>query len=517
LKSHAIFPVPLTNSYAHLPANFYTESLPVPVANPSLLAFNSELAGELGIDAEKLSTMELAQTFSGNQLPQGARPIAMAYSGHQFGRLSPLLGDGRALLLGEVADHQGGRLDIQLKGSGPTHFSRGGDGRAPVGPVLREYLLSEAMHALGVPTTRALAAVSSGEWVFRQTRKAGALLTRVAASHIRVGSFQYLALRQDFDALRLLADFVIKRHFQQEAKRWPLPGKEPTGEYYLSMFEEICKRQAKLIAQWMQLGFIHGVMNTDNMAISGETIDFGPCAFMDSFDPNKVFSAVDSSGRYAWQNQPAIGQWNLARLAEALYPLFETDGATEVASLNDVLDRYNQQYKMEWMSLMRAKLGLTAAHDEDEQLIEGLLATLKQGQGDYTLFFRRLCDLAASPYPKESQQQEQEGERLAPLDELFAKKSGWRHWLSRWQQRLAAEPMPAAMRAEAMRAVNPAYIPRNHRVDEAIRAVEYEQDFRLFNLLTEVLRNPYCDQPEYSEYQRPPQPGEQVVRTFCGT
>jgi uncharacterized protein YdiU (UPF0061 family) len=500
--------IPFDNSYARLPAQFYAECVPVPVAKPTLIAFNYELAAELGIETTDVAAADLAQIFVGNQIPAGAKPLAMAYSGHQFGNLNPLLGDGRALLLGEVVDCYGQRRDIQLKGSGLTPFSRAGDGRAPIGPVLREYVLCEAMHALGVATTRALAAVRSGEWVYRQRREPGAIFTRVAASHIRVGSFQYFALRRDHEALRQLADHVIARHFNEESQNWPrLHAEADRGAHYLAMFEAICQRQAKLIAQWMQLGFIHGVMNTDNMTVSGETIDYGPCAFIDTFDPAKVFSSIDREGRYSWQNQPVISQWNLARLAEAILPIIDKDQNAGKAGLLDILDRYPQWHNTAWLELMRAKLGLSTCREDDKKLVDDLLNVLKVGKADYTLFFRQLCDVAAFEDYKSA----------GDIDKLFTDPSIWQTWLLRWQQRLAIESLPPAQRAQNMRAINPAVIPRNHRLAEVIEAAESEQDFTPFYTLLKVLSNPYAEQPEYQEYQQPPQPHEEVLRTFCGT
>jgi len=511
LSAKVALSIPFNNSYNTLPASLYAASLPLPVAKPAMIAFNHELAVDLGVNSAACSEQQLTQVFSGNQLPDGAQPLALAYSGHQFGHLNPGLGDGRALLLGEVLDNLGQRRDIQLKGSGRTPFSRGGDGRSPLGPVIREYVMCEAMHALGVPTTRALAAVSSGEWVYRQQREPGAVFTRVAASHVRVGTFQFAALQKDTDLLRRLADYVIERHFQAESVHWS--GADVVAkpnERYLALFAAIVQRQAKLIAQWMQLGFIHGVMNTDNMTISGETIDYGPCAFIDRFDPAKVFSSIDRDGRYGWQNQPAIGQWNLARLAEALLPVFGDHREAAIKELSDILERYPSQYETYWLGYMRSKLGLITDHEEDASLVDSLLTALHQGGVDYTLFFRRLCDCAANPADSRSLS-------FKAVEALFSKSVLWHQWAPRWQQRLSFEADVDPAITQRMRNVNPAFIPRNHRVAEVIRAAEQEQNYEPFSVLCKVLSQPFADQPDHAHYQQPPQDHEQVLRTFCGT
>lgn len=488
---------PFDNSFARLPEDFYGRCEPDPVRSPALVRFNASLASDLGLDLEALDEQTLAEVFAGNQVPEGADPLAMAYCGHQFGHLVPQLGDGRAILLGEVVDGCGHRWDIQLKGPGRTPFARpGSDGRAPVGPVLREYLVSEAMHALAVPTSRALAAVTTGEPVLREYPEPGAVLTRVAASHIRVGSFQYFAVRDDQANLQRLADYVIARHY---------PAAMFEEAPYIELLRRIADRQASLVAQWMAIGFIHGVMNTDNMAVSGETIDFGPCAFMDSYHPETVFSSVDTMGRYAFHNQPYVARWNLARLAETLLPLIDEDQEAAIEKAKAVLEDFMPQYEGYWLAAMRAKLGLRKAQAEDQDLVNDLLQRLTDSRVDYTLFFRRLCD--AAEQPRED----------AEVAALFRDADEWRQWSRRWQQRLERESQSPAERADAMRSVNPAVIPRNHRVEEAIRAAVDREDFAPFHRLLAAVTDPYREATETRDYMQPPAANEQVVRTFCGT
>jgi uncharacterized protein YdiU (UPF0061 family) len=476
------------NSYVRLPARCYARLDPVPVTAPRLLAFNHLLAEELGASEPLAAGPEaLAAMFSGNLLPPGAEPIALAYAGHQFGGFVPQLGDGRAHLLGEVIDLCGRRRDIQLKGSGMTPFSRGGDGRAALGPVLREYLVSEAMHALGIPATRALAAVATGQPVYREQPLPGAVFTRVAASHVRIGTFQFFAVRGDLEALCALADHVIARHYPEAAL-----AESPA----LALLEAVVAAQAALVARWMGVGFIHGVMNTDNMAISGETIDFGPCAFMDAYDPATVFSSIDRRGRYAYGNQPAIAQWNLARLAEALLPLVDPDPDRAVALATPVVQGFAQEYAARWLEVMRAKLGLAGAEPGDEALVQGLLDQLQAHQLDFTLTFRQLCAVAAGSEPGP-----------AALVE----------WLPRWHSRLARDPQAPAARAAAMRAANPAVIPRNHHVEAALRAAVEEDDLGPFERLLAVLVRPWDDPPGALEFMRPPERPDPAYRTFCGT
>src|SRR5689334_3865681 len=415
----------LENTYSALPSRFYARIAPVPVRDPRWVVFNSRLAEELGLDPAVVER-EAARWFSGNQTPDDADPIALAYAGHQFGSFVPQLGDGRAILLGERVGRDGVRRDIQLKGSGRTPFSRNGDGRAALGPMLREYLISEAMHALGIPTTRSLAVVTTGEQVVREDLVPGAVLTRVAASHIRVGTFEYFAARNDREAISLLLDYVITRHYPQ-ARNSDIPA--------LAVLEAVSQRQAALIADWMSVGFIHGVMNTDNMAISGETIDYGPCAFMDHYDPKTVFSSIDHGGRYAYGNQPAIAQWNIARLAETLLPLIDSNEGKAIELATAVVKDFMARFDAQLLARMRRKVGLASEQEGDVELISALLATMRSAGADFTLTFRRLARCA------------DELADDASLLELFAPSSGIADWLRRWRERLASEPQNAAERA----------------------------------------------------------------------
>jgi len=484
----------LRSGYAELPERFFARLAPTIVAEPRLIEFNRPLAAELGFilegegEGEDEDERTLAEIFSGNRLPPGALPIATAYAGHQFGFFVPQLGDGRAILLGEVRDVYGVRREIQLKGSGPTPYSRRGDGRAALGPVLREYLVSEAMAALGIPTTRSLAAVTTGEAVYRDQAQPGAILTRVASSHVRVGTFQYFAARGDVEATRQLADYVIERHYPDLAG----PNR------YVALLAAVAERQAALIAQWVLVGFIHGVMNTDNMAISGETIDFGPCAFLDTYDPDAVFSSIDSQGRYAYSNQVHAGAWNLARFAETLLPLIDPVGERAVALATEALEEFPRRYAMHRLTGMRAKLGLAVPEDGDSELIAELLAAMHHDSADFTLTFRSLC----SDHPAG-----RSGERW---DAIAA-------WLPKWHARLARESGSAQERALGMRRVNPAFIPRNHRVEELITAAVEHGDFAPFHELAAVLRKPFDEQPEHARFGLAPLPEERVLRTFCGT
>jgi uncharacterized protein YdiU (UPF0061 family) len=473
------------HSYAQLPGQAHARLDPVPVAAPRLVAFNHALAAELGA-AGIPGDAALAAWFSGNRLPAGARPIALAYAGHQFGHFVPQLGDGRALLLGEVVDRAGRRRDVQLKGSGITPFSRGGDGRAALGPVLREYLMSEAMHALGIPTTRALAAVTTGEPVLRDTALPGAVFTRVAASHVRVGTFQYFAARQDIEALRALADHVITRHY---------PAAAAAEAPYEALLEAVVEAQAALVARWLGVGFIHGVMNTDNMAVCGETIDYGPCAFMDAYDPGTVFSSIDRNGRYAYANQPPIAQWNLARLAEALLPLVDETPAVAVERVTPVVQGFAARFERHWLALMRAKVGLASAEPEDAELVQALLDRMQAEGLDYTLTFRALAEAADG------------GEAPAGLD----------GWLDDWGARLGRDPQAPAARAAAMRAANPAVIPRNHRVEEVLAAAIAGEDFTPFERLRAMLAQPFSADAEARAFLAPPAAPDPHYRTFCGT
>ncbi|CCD88119.1 conserved protein of unknown function [Bradyrhizobium sp. ORS 285] len=486
---------PFQNSYAALPDNFFARVAPTPVAAPRLIKLNRPLAEELGLNPAELETPEGAEILAGKTVPEGAEPIAMAYAGHQFGHFVPQLGDGRAVLLGEVVDRNGVRRDIQLKGSGPTPFSRRGDGRAALGPVLREYIVSEAMAALGIPTTRSLAAVVTGEQVYRGTALPGAVLTRVATSHIRVGTFQYFAARQDVEAVRRLADHVISRHYPDLAR---------TERPYHALLDAVISRQAKLIADWLLVGFIHGVMNTDNTSVSGETIDYGPCAFMDAYDPKQVFSSIDEFGRYAFANQPRIAMWNLTRLAECLLPLFDPDKDQAIKQAEAALDGFAAQFTEAHQAGLRRKLGLSTQTEGDQPLAQALFDTMAAAKADFTLTFRRLSDAAGS------------GD-LSAVRALFEDPTGFDEWAARWQQRLAQEPQTPAERREAMRKVNPAFIPRNHRIEAVITAAVENDDYKPFEELHAVLARPYEDQPERADYAEPPQPEERVLQTFCGT
>jgi uncharacterized protein YdiU (UPF0061 family) len=488
-------PFAFDNSYARLPQHFFARQAPSQATEPWLIKLNEPLAAELGLDVEALKR-DGAAIFSGNLVPEGADPLAMAYAGHQFGGFVPQLGDGRAILLGEVIDRHGQRRDIQLKGAGRTPFSRNGDGRAAVGLVLREYIVSEAMHALGVPATRALAAVSTGQPVYREDVLPGAVFTRVAASHIRVGTFQFFAARDDADGVKALADYVIDRHY---------PDLKETANPYLGLLEAVCERQAALIARWLHIGFIHGVMNTDNMTISGETIDFGPCAFLDTYDPAAVFSSIDQRGRYAYANQPGIGQWNLARLGETLLPLFGDDTEKALEAANVVLKDYGERFQIHWLRGMREKIGLSSVEDSDLDLVQSLLALMQAQQADFTLTFRRLSHLAA-----------EENAEPAFLG-TFREPAAASEWLVRWRERLSVETRPAAERAANMASANPAFIPRNHRIEQAIAAAVEHADFSLFEALLTVLSRPYEEQPALAAYMEPPKPDERVLQTFCGT
>jgi uncharacterized protein YdiU (UPF0061 family) len=481
------------HSYAALPARFYARVAPTPVPDPRLVVFNRPLAEDLGLVPKALE-LDAAAVFSGNQLPEDADPIAMAYAGHQFGAFVPSLGDGRAILLGELPGRDGMLRDLQLKGAGLTPFSRNADGRAVVGPMLREYLISEAMHALGVPTTRSLAVVATGERVLREVALPGAVLTRVATSHLRVGTFQYFAARGDQDAVRTLLEYVIARHYPA-AREAEVPA--------LAVLREVSQRQVALIADWMLLGFIHGVMNTDNMALSGETIDYGPCAFMDAYHPRTVFSSIDQGGRYAYANQPLIAQWNLARFAETLLFLIDPVPERAVALATEVLEPFIVEFEASFLAGMRRKIGLSSAAASDTDLVKRLLTAMQQAEADFTLTFRRLALALENP-------------RAPTLRALFAESSQLEAWLRDWQERLAGEPRTSAERAAGMSAANPAFIPRNHRVQAALDAAE-GGDYTLFLRLLGILQRPYDDQPEVSEYALPPEPAERVLQTFCGT
>jgi len=481
------------NTYARLPSHFFAPQRPAAVAEPRLLKLNQALAVELGLDPDRLRSPDGLAVLAGNAVPDGAEPLAMAYAGHQFGGFVPQLGDGRAILLGEFLNPQGERFDIQLKGSGQTPFSRGGDGRAWIGPVLREYIVSEAMHALGIPTTRALAAVATGETVYRESPLPGAVLTRVARSHVRIGTFEYFSAREDTQAIRRLADYVIARHY-------PEAGAEDRP--YLALLNAVIVRQAGLIARWLGVGFIHGVMNTDNMSIVGETIDYGPCAFMDAYDPGTVYSSIDRNGRYAYGNQPRIAQWNLSRLAQAVLPLIEADQDKSIELAQACIDAFPGRFDQAYLAQFRAKLGLLETHPDDAELIESLLQAMAETGADFTNSFRALCDAAEGA---------DDGVRAALGESTVGD-----DWLGRWRSRLAREAAEPADRAARMRQANPALIPRNHRIEEVIAAA-VSGDLCPLENLSQVLASPWEDSENSLPYRRPPEPHEVVHQTFCGT
>ena len=486
-------PFPFANTYARLPETFFARVDPTPVSAPQLIAINSDLASDLGIAAGLLNGDDACAFLSGNRIPEGAEPLAMAYSGHQFGGFSPQLGDGRAILLGEVVGRDGRRRDIQLKGSGPTPYSRRGDGRSALGPVLREYLVSEAMAALGVPTTRALAAVSSGDRVYREEMEPGGVFTRVASSHLRIGTVEYFASRGDHVNLRVLADYVIERHYP-EAKE-----AENTA---LALLEGVIARQASLVAHWMQFGFIHGVMNTDNMSLSGETIDYGPCAFLDQYDPAKKFSFIDQQGRYAFGNQPKIAHWNLTRLAESLLPLLATDEDAAIELAKEALGTFPDQFRSAHLSRMAAKIGIEKGGEHDWPLVDSLLQLMQDQEADFTLTFRHLRRAAT-------------GDQESFL-KRFPRRAPVIEWLAAWHHHLQDSNISAEIAASTMRQANPVFIPRNHRIEEVIQAGK-QGDFGPFHRFLEVLQHPFEEQLASSDYENPPEPHERVRATFCGT
>jgi uncharacterized protein YdiU (UPF0061 family) len=474
------------NSYARLPARFYVRLAPTPVHSPRLVKFNAPLAEELRLEAQQWESERGAVVLSGTHVPEWADPLAMAYAGHQFGQFVPQLGDGRAILLGELIGRDGTRRDLHLKGAGRTPFSRRGDGRATLGPMLREYIISEAMHALGIPTTRSLAVVSTGEPVFRETPLPGAVLARIAASHLRVGTFEYFAAQGDREAIQVLAEYAIARHY---------PALQATSNPYLALLAAVGEAQAALVARWMQVGFIHGVMNTDNMTISGETIDYGPCAFMDTYDPATVFSSIDHHGRYAFGNQPRIAHWNLARFADTLLPLLDDNHDKAIALAEDTINLFPACFERYWQEGMRRKLGLVSEQPDDVGLVHELLALMQDHAADYTNTLRQLCAVA-------------EGD-AAP--------AGYEAWGTRWQRRLEHEPHSRHAAAALMRTANPAVIPRNRRVEAALDAAVQQNDFAPVEKLLTVLSRPFDLKLAHAEYSAPPSPGERVLQTFCGT
>ena len=489
--------IPFNNRYIRLGSDFYASAQPSPVPNPELIVFNEALAADLGLSAAALNSTEGTAIFSGNRVPAGAAPLAMAYSGHQFGHYSPQLGDGRAILLGEIDSPGGQSFDMQLKGSGRTFFSRNGDGRSALGPVLREYLASEAMAKLGVPTTRALAAVTTGEEVARQQLLPGGIITRIAASFVRVGTFEYFAAKGDVEASRKLADYVIERSYPQA---------RDAENPYIALFEAIIDRQAALIARWMQFGFIHGVMNTDNMSIVGETIDYGPCAFMDRYAHDQVFSSIDHGKRYAYNNQPSIGLWNLTRLAETFVPLLAEETAAAVEVAQDALKRYIELYQQYWLAGMRDKTGLSSEMKGDKELIEALFNIMASNNADFTLTFYYLSQLSVDSITQDRQ-----------IKSLFTEPEQFADWAVKWRERLRGEVLEDEARQAKMLAINPVYIPRNHQIEAAIRAAEDHGDFSVFHDLHEVLQYPYTLQEGKWAYMLPPEPDEVVKQTFCGT
>lgn len=476
------------NSYARLPKSFYTKQNPSTVRLPKLVIFNDTLAASLGLDARTLRNPDGVAMLAGNRIPEGALPLAQAYAGHQFGNFT-MLGDGRAILLGEQITPTGERVDIQLKGSGRTPYSRGGDGRAALGPMLREYIISEAMYSLGIPTTRSLAVVSTGEMIIRENELPGAILTRVAASHLRVGTFQYASQWGSVQDIQALADYTIQRHY---------PEVEGSDNRYLGLLEAVIKRQASLIAKWQLVGFIHGVMNTDNMTLSGETIDYGPCAFMDNYDPATVFSSIDRQGRYAYGNQPYIGVWNLARLAETLLPLLHTDEDQAVTLAEQAIAQFAETYERYWLDGMRGKLGIFNEEEQDEALIEDLLDLMQKFRADFTNTFRGLTF-----------------DQLEGGD-LFCT-SAFAKWHERWQARLERQQESRDAAHQLMRSSNPAIIPRNHRVEEALEAAVNQGDYGVMERLLAAVATPYAHTSEQEEYTTPPVPSARPYRTYCGT
>jgi uncharacterized protein YdiU (UPF0061 family) len=492
--------MPFDNSYARLPGRFYSRLDPTPVAVPKLMMLNERLAAELGLDAAALAAPEGVAMLAGNLVPEGAEPLAQAYAGHQFGGWVPQLGDGRAILLGEVVAPEasplaGRRFDLQLKGSGRTPYSRMGDGRAWFGPVIREYLVSEAMHALGIPSTRALAAVATGETVFREEPLPGAVLTRVAASHIRVGTFQFFAARRDVEALRLLTGHALARHY---------PDRADAERPALALVEAAVDAQARLVARWMGVGFIHGVMNTDNAAISGETIDYGPCAFLDAYHPETVFSSIDTFGRYAYANQPQIAVWNMAQLASAIMPLIDEDERRAVELATEAVHGFGPIFEAAWAEVFARKIGLERCTEGDAGLAQELLAAMARNGADFTRTFLALSELGDAPGADE------------PARAEFVDPTEFDAWAAGWRARLGREGRGAAARQAAMRAANPAFIPRNHRVEQAIQA-SVSGDLRPFERLLAVLARPYDDHPGADDLQAAPDEHEAVRRTFCGT
>ena len=476
------------NSYNGLPQEFFERINPVPVQDPQLIIFNDNLAKTLGIDESK-TRKQLAELFSGNVIPKGSSPIALAYAGHQFGQFVSQLGDGRAVLLGEISTPEQKHYDIQLKGSGQTKFSRQGDGRAPLGPVIREYIVSEAMHALGIPSTRSLAAVTTGEKVYRETALPGGILTRIAESHIRVGTFEYFAAQNKIENLKTLAEYTIKRHF---------PLLKDSRNSYLSLLELVCDRQIELIAKWMGIGFIHGVMNTDNTSIVGETIDYGPCAFMDNYDPRTVFSSIDHQGRYCFINQSLIAHWNVSRFAETLIPLLDNNEKKAITIGEEIINSFSEKFQSKWLSMMRQKLGLFGEKNNDEKLVNNLLSLMHQNNTDYTNTF---CDLMKNKLPNNS----------------FYQHHKFVDWFKEWKNRQSQNKMPKKLSLSLMRSANPYVIPRNHKVEEVLTAASESGDLKPMKKLLNELNKPYDYREDINEYRIVPKTSNIQYQTFCGT
>ena len=483
------------NSYARLPESFFECIKPTPVKEPKLIRFNKPLAKEIGLNVIEDNDI-LSDIFSGNIVPEGSEPIALVYAGHQFGYFVPQLGDGRAILLGEIINNGGCRFDIQLKGSGQTSYSRSGDGRAPLGAVIREYIISEAMHSLNIPTTRSLAIIVTGELVSRETLLPGGILTRIASSHLRVGTFEYFAASDDQENLQLLADYSINRHF---------PNIKKSNLRYQTFLESVCDRQAALIAKWMHVGFVHGVMNSDNTSISGETIDYGPCAFMDSYDPATVFSSIDHHGRYAYGNQPNIAQWNIACLGECLLPLIHPDRNKAIGIAEEILDSFQDKFRKYWLSGMYKKIGLTQNEPEDINLLEQLLELMKENKTDYTLTFRYLSDAIENDTGNSN------------FEKQFLSQNKISEWLVSWRKRLKIQSASFKKIKMSMQKENPAFIPRNHRIEKTIYEAVNNNDYSYMDHLILMLNKPYQDQPNNSEYMHPPEKPDHNYQTFCGT
>ena len=482
------------NSYQNLPQDFFERINPVPVKDPQLIIFNNDLGRSLGID-QKINKKELANIFSGNEILKGSSPIALAYAGHQFGNFVNQLGDGRAVLLGEVSTPNQERFDMQLKGSGQTRFSRQGDGRSPLGPVIREYVVSEAMNALGIPSTRSLAAVTTGEKVFREVFLPGGILTRIAKSHIRVGTFEYFAAQKNTENLKTLADYTIKRHF---------PSLKDVANPYLSLLEIVSERQIELISKWMGVGFIHGVMNTDNTSIVGETIDYGPCAFMDEYNPSTVFSSIDAHGRYAFGNQPLIAQWNMACFANSLLGLIDKDTEKATSKAQKVINNFPNKMSEAVMSVMCKKIGLDSTKTNSQEALTKLLRIMLDNKSDYTLTFRYLSEII-------------KGKRDSLFKQQFLEHKQISNWLKEWKELIKDQNLAKKEIALSMESSNPVFIPRNHLVERAIEAAVENNDFSEMKTLLTILSKPYEEQSKYGEYMKPPKPLEVVHQTFCGT